>query len=197
MNYLKKTSDGTITYPYYLQNLRTENPTVSFPDQIESVASDWNCFEVISTDHPAYNPVTQTVTESTPVLKDGEYQQTWQIVELSLEQVKANKLSQIDSEWYQTLSQGWNSNQGTIGLESSDVALLAGNYLLAKEASSMNLPIPSVIDMNNNEIVFSDIQSMTLFMLQYGNYRSNLSKTYAARRKAVEDATTIEEVGVI
>lgn len=73
----------------------------------------------------------------------------------------------------------------------------AGNYLLAKEASSMNLPIPSIIDMNNNEIIFSDIQSMTLFMLQYGNYRSNLSKTYAARRKAVEDATTIEEVGVI
>jgi hypothetical protein len=197
MNYLKKNQDGTITYPYYLQNLRTENPTVSFPDQIESVANDWNCFEVISTDQPAYNTVTQTVVESTPVLKDGQYQQTWQIVELSLEQVKANKLSQIDSEWYQTLSQGWNSNQGTIGLESSDVALLAGNYLLAKEASSMNLPIPSVIDMNNNEIVFSDIQSMTLFMLQYGNYRSNLSKTYAARRKAVEDATTIEEVGVI
>lgn len=198
MNYLKKTSDGTITYPYYLQNLRTENPTVSFPDQIESVANEWDCFEVISTDQPDYNPTTQTVMESTPVLKDGQYQQTWQIVELSLEQVKANKLSQIDSEWYQKVNAGWDSGQGfSLGITSADVALLVGAYTLAKEAVASSLPVPSIIDMNNSVVNFNDISEMTLLLLRYGAARSQMSNDFAAKRRAVNEATTIEEVEAI
>lgn len=114
-----------------------------------------------------------------------------------LEEKKLEKLAQIDAEWEQTLAQGWDSGQGILGISASDVALLSGNFAMAKEAANLGYPIPSIITLNDQEIAFSDIQSMTIFMLQYGEYRSSISKTFAARRRAVQNATTVEEVEVI
>ena len=68
---------------------------------------------------------------------------------------------------------------------------------MAKEAANLGYPIPPIITLDNQEISFSDIQTMTVFMLQYGEYRSSISKTFAARRRAVQNASTIEEVEVI
>jgi hypothetical protein len=51
--------------------------------------------------------------------------------------------------------------------------------------------------MANTPIGFTTIQEMTLLLLQYGQARSNMASSFAARRKAVADATTIEELGVI
>lgn len=167
---------------------------VSFPENIEDIAQDWNCFPVNPTERPVYNAITHNLAEKTPIFSDGKYIQVWEIVEYSLEQAKANKLALIDSEWYSELSNGWNSGQGKLGLESSDVALLSANFSLAKEAANLGYPIPPIITMDNQEITFSDIQSLTMFMLQYGEYRSSLSKTFASRRRAVADATTLAQV---
>jgi hypothetical protein len=38
------------------------------------------------------------------------------------------------------------------------------------------------------------MQWLTVIMLQYGEYRSQMSLEYAAKKKSVNDATTIEEV---
>ena len=115
-----------------------------------------------------------------------------------LEEAKLNKLAQIDNEWKEAIKSGWNSGQGILGISGEDVALLNGLYSLSKEAASMGiLPLPPIITLDDQEIVFEDIQSMTLFMLQYGQYRSNLSKNYAAKRRAVQNATSIDEVNAI
>jgi len=107
---------------------------------------------------------------------------------------KLEKLAKIDEEWDQTIAQGWDSGQGILGISANDVALLSANFSMAKEAFNLGYPIPPIITMDNQEITFSDIQSMTMFMLQYGEYRSSLSKTFASRRRAVADATTLAQV---
>jgi hypothetical protein len=114
-----------------------------------------------------------------------------------LEKAKLEKLAQIDAEWGQTIAQGWNSGQGILGISAEDVALLSANFSMAKEAANLGYPIPPIITIDSQEISFSDIQSMTVFMLQYGEFRSSISKTFAARRRAVQNASTIEEVVVI
>ena len=114
-----------------------------------------------------------------------------------LEEKKLEKLAKIDEEWNQTITQGWDSGQGILGISANDVALLSANFSMAKEAANLGYPIPPIITQNDQEIAFSDIQSLTMFMLQYGEYRSSISKTFAARRRAVQNATTVEEVEVI
>jgi hypothetical protein len=113
----------------------------------------------------------------------------------ALSQAKARKLQEINSQWIVLEQTGWDSGQGfNLGIASSDVALLVGVFSLAKEAAAMGLPIPSIIAMNNSVVNSSTIDEMTLLLLRYGAARSQMSEDFAAKRRAVESATTIEEV---
>lgn len=115
-----------------------------------------------------------------------------------LSQAKARKLQDIDNEWFNLEKNGWDSGQGfNLGITPSDVALLVGVFSLAKEAAALGLKLPNLISMTNTPISFTSIEEMTTLLLQYGQARSNMASSFAARRKAVKDATTIEEVGVI
>lgn len=107
---------------------------------------------------------------------------------------RLEKIAAIDNEFSQAISSGWNSGRGILGLSADDVALLSGLYALAKESANLGYPIPPIITQDDQEITFSDIQSMTVFMLQYGGYRSSISQTFASRRRAVNVATTIEQI---
>ena len=113
-----------------------------------------------------------------------------------LSQAKARKLQKLNSEWTAVEKTGWDSGKGYhLGITPSDVALIVGVFSLAREASAMGLPLPGLISMENNTIEFETIQDMTVLLMYYGKARSDMAKAFAARRKAVEDATTIEEVG--
>lgn len=115
-----------------------------------------------------------------------------------LSQAKARKIQAINNEWISLEKTGWDSGQGYyLGITPSDVALLVGVFSLAKEAAALGLELPHLISMANTPISFSTIEEMTLLLLQYGQARSNMASSFAARRKAVADATTIEELGVI
>jgi len=111
-----------------------------------------------------------------------------------LSQAKARKLLQIQNEWDARLKQGYDSGRGTLGFTAEDVALLSGAFALAKEADAVGLAIPSLVTLENTLITFQNIQEMTALMLSYGASRSHISVQFASRRKAVQDATTIEEV---
>jgi len=114
----------------------------------------------------------------------------------TLELAKYKKLNEINNEWIALEKTGWDSGQGYyLGITPSDVALLVGVFSLAKEAAALGLELPHLISMANTPISFSTIQEMTLLLLQYGQARSNMASSFAARRKAVSDATTIEQVG--
>lgn len=115
-----------------------------------------------------------------------------------LSQAKARKIQAINNEWITLEKTGWNSGQGYyLGITPSDVALLVGVFSLAKEAAALGLELPHLISMANTPISFATIEEMTMLLLQYGQARSNMASSFAARRKAVADATTIEELGVI
>jgi hypothetical protein len=109
-------------------------------------------------------------------------------------QAKANKMEEINLAWRQLESTGWDSGQGHLGITANDVALLSGCHALGKEANALGMPIPSIVTMENNEITFTTMAQFTQLMLQYGAYRAHLSSTFAARRRAVESATTLEEL---
>lgn len=116
----------------------------------------------------------------------------------SLDEAKELKQISINNEWITLEKTGWDSGQGYyLGITPSDVALLVGVFSLAKEAAALGLELPHLISMANTPISFNTIQEMTMLLLQYGQARSNMASSFAARRKAVTDATTIEEVGVI
>lgn len=116
----------------------------------------------------------------------------------SLDEAKELKQISINNEWITLEKTGWDSGQGYyLGITPSDVALLVGVFSLAKEAAALGLELPHLISMANTPISFATIQEMTTLLLQYGQARSNMASSFAARRKAVSDATTIEQVGVI
>lgn len=116
----------------------------------------------------------------------------------SLAEAKELKQLSINNEWLTLEKNGWDSGQGFhLGITPADVALLVGVFSLAKEAAALNLELPKLISMANTPIVFTSIQEMTMLLLQYGEARSNMASSFAARRKAVADATTIEEVNAV
>ena len=115
-----------------------------------------------------------------------------------LSQAKARKLQELNSEWLALEKTGWDSGKGYhLGITPSDVALIVGVFSLAREAAAMGLPLPGLISTENNMIEFETIQDMTVLLMYYGKARSDMANAFAARRKAVENATTIEEVQLI
>ena len=77
------------------------------------------------------------------------------------------------------------------------MALLVGAFNLAREAAALNLPLPLIIAKDNSSVQFATLAEMTILMLRYGQARSQLSSDFAAKRKAVEIASTMEEVQAI
>jgi len=117
----------------------------------------------------------------------------------ALSQAKARKLQSINNEWMNLEKIGWDTGlpQGHLGITPNDVALISGAFALAKEAANLGLPIPSLVTIENNELSFNTITEMLQLMLLYGQSRSQMSMEIASKRKAVENALTIEEVEAI
>jgi len=117
----------------------------------------------------------------------------------ALSQAKARKLQSINNEWLNLERIGWDTGlpQGHLGITPNDVALISGAFALAKEAANLGLPIPSLVTIENNELSFNTINEMLQLMLLYGQARSQMSTQIASKRKAVENALTIEEVEAI
>lgn len=110
---------------------------------------------------------------------------------------KQEKIKEIDKDFESNTNQGWDSGQGfKLGLTTQDVSLLVGLFVLAKEGAVLGLEPPPIIDTDGNSHQLT-MQELTMLMLQYGSARAELSKTYASRKKLVENATTIEELNNI
>ena len=120
------------------------------------------------------------------------------IIQWPLEKAKLEKLELVDTEWTATLANGWSTPYGwKLGLDIQDVALLSGNFTLAKEAANLGITDPVfVIDTDGEAHEFS-LQDLTMLMLQYGQARAALSSQDAAKRKEIKETTTIEELNAI
>lgn len=110
---------------------------------------------------------------------------------------KDEKIRQVDTDFDTAVKTGWDSGRGFhLGITSEDVSLLVGLFVLAKEGAALGIDPPPVIDMNGEAHQFN-MQELTVLMLEYGGARAELAKTDASRRKAIENATTIEELNNI
>lgn len=207
--FIKVLADQTTIYPYNLDLIRLENPEISYPENIIPHLKDLNIFPVIQTIPPQYNPLIENIQEQPPQKNEqGVYETQWLVfktvpfledeTQILLSEAKRIKLLEIENAWKNLESAGWDSGaKFNLGITPSDVALLVGVYTLAKEASVLGLPIPAIIAIDNSSIQFANFAEMTTLMLRYGAARSEMSSSFAQKRKAVEAATTIEEVNAI
>lgn len=77
-----KITNGQATYPYSIQQLKAENPQVSFPTEpsAESLA-EFDVYEVVASEMPSIT-YSQKIVENTPVSIDGKWVQQWSVVDM-------------------------------------------------------------------------------------------------------------------
>lgn len=98
---------------------------------------------------------------------------------------KVHALADLEQWMSDKLHEGYSTGKGwRLGMLQSDVTLLTGNFVLAKEAAAMSLPIPAVIDAVGG-VHEMDMDDLTELMLLYGQARAALSAEYAARKAAI------------
>lgn len=112
-----------------------------------------------------------------------------------LDLAKINKSSVLDEKWNNEIKNGYLTNYGwKLGLTTSDVTLLTGAFLLAKEAYLLGVSEEaSIIDTDGVSHSISII-NFTSLMIQYGQYRTNLSSWYANIKNQIEQASNIEQL---
>ena len=112
-----------------------------------------------------------------------------------LENMKIDKLNELDIFWQNITDNGWTTPYGwKLGLTINDVTLLTGAFVLAKEASQLGLNNPvSIIDTEGLSHELS-LQDLTMLMLQYGNARAQLSSKYARVKSVINDLSSLEDV---
>lgn len=94
-------------------------------------------------------------------------------------------LADLDQWFAGQVAEGFETEDGwKLGLAESDVTLLTGQFVLAKEAAAQDLPLPPVIDTDGVAHQLS-LADLTELMLAYGGHRAALSTEYAARKAAV------------
>jgi hypothetical protein len=109
--------------------------------------------------------------------------------------VNAVKKAEIDREtalanldfWFSNVvADGFTTVDGwKLGLSESDVTLLTGQFVLAKEADAAGGDLPAVIDTDGVPHVFESLEELTALMLGYGQARAILSAEYASRKAAI------------
>ena len=88
--YLLQQDGVVLRYPYSAEELRRDNPGVSFPAQPSLAAlAEWGVYPVTSTAMPAFDPLSQTVVEDTPVQVDDVWVQVWEVRTASAQEIAA------------------------------------------------------------------------------------------------------------
>jgi hypothetical protein len=83
---------------YTIGQLRRDNPQVSFPKSIpDATLAEYNVYPLTATEQPAYDPITQNLTEGTPALVNGVWTQIWDVTEASSEEAEQRKADRLES----------------------------------------------------------------------------------------------------
>ncbi len=97
--------DNTVQ-PYSFEQLKKDNPNISFPSKLDYSIREYNVFTVHQTPLPEYDEQCEIVREIEPELVDGEYLQKFVVEPLSAEQLELQKSEQerlkshkVDSLW--------------------------------------------------------------------------------------------------
>lgn len=101
------TNDTITDYPVGPSSIRRRFPETSFPNPLEGVdLSNYGVVTVVATEQPAINTETQRIEEGTPVLVDGVWEQTWNVIDFNateLQEIADQKAGSARSERNQRL----------------------------------------------------------------------------------------------
>lgn len=98
MLYIKTNTLGEVEkYPYSKDELRQDNPNVSFSGSMsDSVLAEWNVFPVHTTPYPQVD-YKKNVKELSPILNNNEWHQVFEVTDATAEEIaerEANLLAQ-------------------------------------------------------------------------------------------------------
>jgi hypothetical protein len=97
---------------------------------------------------------------------------------------KQIELKSVDDWFSDQISLGFTTSYDwKLGLKDTDITLLTGAFVLAKQADEMGLPLPQIVDTDGIPHSMNLIE-ITQLMLAYGHYRAELSVEYANRKEA-------------
>lgn len=96
--YVKIANDEVEAFPYTLDQLKRDNPNVSFPETISSeTLASYNVFPVTLTEPPAHDQLVELVTMANPALADDVWTQAWTKVNRTEEEASSNIRAERDS----------------------------------------------------------------------------------------------------
>lgn len=96
--YIKLVNGEIDKFPYNKKMLRQDNPNTSFPKSItDELLVEWEVYPVIIGSDPEYNIMTQKLVQpSVPLLVDGVWVLTKEVVELTQEEIDNVKNRLVD-----------------------------------------------------------------------------------------------------
>lgn len=116
----------------------------------------------------------------------------------TLDNLKQLKAKELENWWDTTIANGYATPEGwKLGLTTDDVTLLTGAFLLLKEGVNLGLVSTTTIIDTDQVPHTLDLSTMTMLMLGYGNYRSNLSGTRVLLHNQILAATNETELDSI
>ena len=87
-----KVSGSEITYPYTLDNLRSDNTNVSFPKNLTNdILENFYTYPVVSVDVDIDSDYEKNYTEGTPIQSGSIYVQNWITSSASVEEIQQRK----------------------------------------------------------------------------------------------------------
>ena len=85
-----KVSGSVTTYPYTIQQLKSDNPNISFPNVLtDSVLNDFNVYSVVQVENGG--DYTKDYVEGTPTQSGSVYVQNWTESDASSEDIETRK----------------------------------------------------------------------------------------------------------
>lgn len=95
---IKLTQSNEIAqYPYQFSDLQRDNPNTGFPADLSAVdLSEFNAAVVEPTAAPAFDAITEVVSEGTPSFSEGKWRQVWIVSALNPSEI-ADKLVALKS----------------------------------------------------------------------------------------------------
>ena len=97
--YAKIINDEVIKFPYFIQDLKAENPHTSYAENIEvdySTLAEFNVYRVFPTAEPTVNAEVEKAVKGSIVKQDGRWVESWDIVALTDEEQQLLKSSKAD-----------------------------------------------------------------------------------------------------
>lgn len=86
-----------LEYPARLFDLKTSFPNTSFPKDLSNAdLSDYGFYTVVEQSVPEYNTDTQYIREADPQFVENQWQQVWEIIDFSSEELSAINASKSE-----------------------------------------------------------------------------------------------------